>query len=272
MKNSTEDTPFSYLVKVGHVSANPVDVHLEADKKELQALAETWDVISVDDFRADLQIARWKKDGIRVRGRVQASIVQACVVTLDPVPSKIDETFEQIFVPENSKLARRPANDTGEMVLDPDGPDVPESFVGDTMDDKPSQALRYGRYKSSMWRAIDATKTGEADVTISAGNTGALMAMSKFCLKSMPQVDRPGDRLPLADHARREHRARCRRHDRRRCPPLVDLAVMGAAMARVVFDLDRPTVGLLNVGVEEIKGVEAVKEAGRILREATCRI
>jgi len=58
------------------------------------------------------------------------------------------------------------------------------------MDDKPSQALRYGRYKSSMWRAIDATKTGEADVTVSAGNTGALMAMSKFCLKSMPEVDR----------------------------------------------------------------------------------
>jgi hypothetical protein len=72
MKNSTEDTPFSYLVKVGHISANPVEVHLEADKKELQALAETWDVISVDDFRADLQIARWKRDGVRVKGRVQA--------------------------------------------------------------------------------------------------------------------------------------------------------------------------------------------------------
>ena len=136
------------------------------------------------------------------------------------------------------------------------------------MDDKPSQALRYGRYKSSMWRAIDATKTGEADVTVSAGNTGALMAMSKFCLKSMPQVDRPA----LAGHwptARGESIVldlgatigADARH-------LVDLAVMGAAMARVVLDLDRPTVGLLNVGVEEIKGVEAVKEAGRILRES----
>ncbi len=134
MKNSNEDTPFSYLVKVGNVSANPVDVHLEADKDELRALAETWGVISVDDFRADLQIARWKKDGIRVKGRVRASIVQSCVVTLEPVPSKIDEPFEQIFVPENSKLARRPANDTGEMMLDPDGPDMPESFVGDTID------------------------------------------------------------------------------------------------------------------------------------------
>lgn len=136
------------------------------------------------------------------------------------------------------------------------------------MDDKPSQALRYGRYKSSMWRAIDATKTGEADVTVSAGNTGALMAMSKFCLKSMPQVDRPaiaclwptarGESIVLDVGATIGADAR----------HLVDLAVMGAAMARVVLDLDRPTVGLLNVGVEEIKGVEAVKEAGRILRES----
>ncbi len=136
------------------------------------------------------------------------------------------------------------------------------------MDDKPSQALRYGRYKSSMWRAIDATKTGEADVTISAGNTGALMAMSKFCLKSMPQVDRPaiaclwptvrGESIVLDVGATIGADAQ----------HLVDLAVMGAAMARVVFDIDRPSVGLLNVGVEEIKGVEAVKEAGRILRES----
>ena len=145
---------------------------------------------------------------------------------------------------------------------------VHHTDVAVKMDDKPSQALRYGRYKSSMWRAIDATKTGEADVTVSAGNTGALMAMSKFCLKSMPQVDRPaiaaiwptvrGESVVLDVGATIGADAR----------HLVDLAVMGAAMARVVFDLDRPTVGLLNVGVEEIKGVEAVKEAGRILRES----
>lgn len=145
---------------------------------------------------------------------------------------------------------------------------VHHTEVSVKMDDKPSQALRYGRYKSSMWRAIDATKTGEADVTISAGNTGALMAMSKFCLKSMAQVERPaiaclwptarGESIVLDVGATIGADAR----------HLVDLAVMGAAMARVVFDLDRPSVGLLNVGVEEIKGVEAVKEAGRILRES----
>ncbi|HKS61646.1 MAG TPA: phosphate acyltransferase PlsX [Xanthobacteraceae bacterium] len=136
------------------------------------------------------------------------------------------------------------------------------------MDAKPSQALRQGRWKSSMWLAIDAVKKGEADVAVSAGNTGALMAMAKFNLRMMAGIERPaiaavwptlkGDSVILdvgatigadADH-------------------LVDLAVMGSAMARVLFDLARPTVGLLNIGVEEVKGQEEVREAGRILREA----
>ena len=137
------------------------------------------------------------------------------------------------------------------------------------MDEKPSQALRHGRWKSSMWLAIDAVKKGEADVAVSAGNTGALMAMAKFDLRTMPGIERPaiaalwptlkGDSVVLdvgatigadADH-------------------LVDLAVMGSAMARVLFDLERPTVGLLNIGVEEVKGLESVREAGKILREAS---
>ena len=63
--------------------------------------------------------------------------------------------------------------------------------VSVAMDDKPSQALRNGRWKSSMWRAIEAVKKGEADVCVSAGNTGALMAMSKFCLRTMANIERP---------------------------------------------------------------------------------
>src|SRR5215467_5026526 len=135
------------------------------------------------------------------------------------------------------------------------------------MEDKPSQALRYGRWKSSMWLAIDAVKKGDADMTVSAGNTGALMAMSKFNLKTLPGIERPaiaalwptlrGESIVLdvgasigadADH-------------------LVDLALMGAATARILFGLQRPTVGLLNIGFEEVKGLEPVREAGRILRE-----
>jgi glycerol-3-phosphate acyltransferase PlsX len=135
------------------------------------------------------------------------------------------------------------------------------------MEDKPSQALRYGRWKSSMWLALDAVKKGEADMAVSGGNTGALMAMSKFNLKTLAGIERPaiaalwptlrGESIVLdvgatigadADH-------------------LVDLAVMGAATARILFGVDRPTVGLLNIGVEEAKGLEEVREAGQILRE-----
>ena len=135
------------------------------------------------------------------------------------------------------------------------------------MDDKPSQALRSGRWKSSMWLAIDAVKKREADVAISAGNTGALMAMAKIHLKTMPGIERPaiaaiwptlrGESVVLdlgaSIGADTQH--------------LVDMAVMGSAMARILLDLDRPTVGLLNIGVEEVKGLDEVRAAGQILRE-----
>ena len=136
------------------------------------------------------------------------------------------------------------------------------------MGDKPSQALRQGRRNSSMWLALEAVKKGEADVAVSAGNTGALMAMSKFCLRTMAQIDRPaiagiwptlrGSSIVLDIGASIGGDAQ----------HYVDLSVMGAAMASIVFGLPRPTVGLLNVGVEEIKGIEEVKAAGRMLREA----
>lgn len=132
--NDSGETPFSYHVKVGHISANPVEVHVEADKRELAGLAELWDVLSVEKLEADLKISRWKRDGVRIKGDVRAKIVQACVVTLEPVESEINENFEHIFVPEDSKLARAPSMDAGEMVLDPDGPDIPETFTGDTID------------------------------------------------------------------------------------------------------------------------------------------
>ncbi len=136
------------------------------------------------------------------------------------------------------------------------------------MDDKPSQALKHGRWKSSMWLALDAVKKGEADVAVSAGNTGALMAMARFNLKMIEGIERPaiaalwptlkGDAIVLdlgasigADEAH-----------------LINLAGMGSAMARVLFDIERPSVGLLNIGVEEVKGLEAVREAGRIMRES----
>ncbi len=136
------------------------------------------------------------------------------------------------------------------------------------MDAKPSQALRQGRWKSSMWLAIDAVKKGEADVAVSAGNTGALMAMAKIGLKTMAGVERPaiaclwptlkGESVVLDVGASIGADA----------PHLVAMAVMGAGMARALLNIPRPKVGLLNIGVEEVKGLDAVREAGLILRDA----
>jgi phosphate acyltransferase len=135
------------------------------------------------------------------------------------------------------------------------------------MHDKPSQALRKGRWKSSMWLAIDAVKKGDADVAVSAGNTGALMAMAKFNLRTMPGIDRPAIAAVWPTLRGRSIVLDLGASIGADALHLTDLATMGSAMARVLFELDRPTVGLLNIGVEEAKGLEEVREAGRILRE-----
>lgn len=140
-----------------------------------------------------------------------------------------------------------------------------------SMDDKPSKALRSGRWKSSMWKAIEAVKNGESDGCVSAGNTGALMAMSRFCLRTMATIERPAlaaiwptirsESVVLDVGATIGADAQ----------QLIDFSILGSAMARALFDVERPTVGLLNVGVEEIKGQEEIKEAGRLLRDANLK-
>jgi phosphate acyltransferase len=140
------------------------------------------------------------------------------------------------------------------------------------MDAKPSQALRKGRWKSSMWLALEAVRDGRADAAVSAGNTGALMAMAKFCLKTIPGIDRPAIAaiwptiesecivLDVGANVGADSRQ------------LVEFALMGAAMARALFGVERPTVGLLNIGVEEVKGVDEIKKAAAGLKEAPLRI
>lgn len=134
MNGKDAPAPFSYPVKVRHISANPVAVSLSADENERAALAALWNVKSVESFEAELQVSRWKRDGVRVKGEVHARLTQACVVTLQPVAAAIDEPVEALFVPEGSKLARIDADSSGEVVVDPDGPDMPETFSGDEID------------------------------------------------------------------------------------------------------------------------------------------
>ena len=146
--------------------------------------------------------------------------------------------------------------------------EIVHTDVAVRMDDKPSQALRRGRRISSMWLAIEAVKDGKAHVAVSAGNTGALMAMAKFCLNTLANIDRPaiaaiwptmrGDSIVLDMGATIGAEAQ----------QLVEFAVMGDAMARALFGIERPTVGLLNIGVEEVKGLEEIRAAHQILRES----
>ena len=133
------------------------------------------------------------------------------------------------------------------------------------MDEAPSKALR-NKKDSSMRVALDLVKAGRCSVMVSAGNTGALMATARFVLKTLPGVDRPAiiSALPTV----RGHtyvldlgaNADCTAEQ------LHQFAVMGSVMVQAVDHVDRPKVGLLNIGVEEIKGVESVKQAARLLQ------
>lgn len=125
---------FSYKINVAHLSAKPLLVSLEADDRERQILAERWGVSSVEAVTAKLEVSRWKREGVRIKGTVEAHITQSCIVTLDPVASQIVETIEALFVPEGSRLSRVQTSDTGEMIVDAVGPDAPETFHGETID------------------------------------------------------------------------------------------------------------------------------------------
>ncbi|HEU0117179.1 MAG TPA: phosphate acyltransferase PlsX [Alphaproteobacteria bacterium] len=140
---------------------------------------------------------------------------------------------------------------------------APEKISADL---KPSLALRQGR-NSSMRLAINAVSQGQASSVVSAGNTGALMAMAKFVLKTLPGVDRPaiasimptkvGESVLLDLGANVECDAE----------NLVQFALMGAIFCRAVLGISEPSIGLLNIGTEELKGHDEVRTAATILRE-----
>jgi phosphate acyltransferase len=142
-----------------------------------------------------------------------------------------------------------------------------EDVVGG--DEKPTQALRRAK-TTSMGLAIQAVKNGEAGAAVSAGNTGALMAMSKLALRTMPGIDRPAlaalmpslgehDTVMLDLGANTECDAR----------NLVQFAIMGAAYSRIITGKEAPRVRLLNIGTEATKGTEELQEAAAVLRAAT---
>ena len=157
-----------------------------------------------------------------------------------------------------AELARRP--DTRARV------EIRHTDTVVAMDEKPAQALRRSK-GTSMWNAVECVKSGEAQAAVSAGNTGALMAISKLQLRMCVDIDRPplvaswptarGVTTVLDVGANVDCDAE----------RLVEFAILGEAFHRAVHGVARPTVGILNVGSEDMKGHEEVRQAHRMLRE-----
>ncbi len=135
------------------------------------------------------------------------------------------------------------------------------------MDDKPSLALR-GKKDSSMRVAIDLVKSGEAQACVSAGNTGALMATARFVLKMLPGIDRPAICSALPTMSGPTHMLDLGANVDTSAENLLEFAIMGSVLTSAVQNLAAPSVGLLNIGEEEVKGNERVKEAARLLSDS----
>jgi glycerol-3-phosphate acyltransferase PlsX len=133
--------------------------------------------------------------------------------------------------------------------------------------DKPSQAIRRAR-TTSMGLSIDAVKQGDAAAAVSAGNTGALMAMAKLALRTMEGIDRPALTAMMPTLKAESVVLDLGANTECDAENLVQFAVMGAAFARTVLGLDRPKVAILNIGEEEMKGTEAIRDAANLLRLA----
>jgi glycerol-3-phosphate acyltransferase PlsX len=136
------------------------------------------------------------------------------------------------------------------------------------MDEAPVQALRYKK-DSSMRVAVNLVKSGEAHACVSAGNTGALMAISRFVLKTIAGIDRPAIATVLPN-MKGGYTYVLDLGANVDCTPeqLMQFGVMGAMLATAVDHKDRPSVGLLNIGVEDIKGNDTVKRAAELLRDS----
>ena len=102
--------------------------------RSAQRLAADHGLLSVESWRAELLVAPWKRNGVKVSGEVEADITQQCVVTLEPIEARISEEVSGLYFPEDSKLGRLGFHAAGEVHLDAEGPDSPETFSGETID------------------------------------------------------------------------------------------------------------------------------------------
>lgn len=128
-----QDIP-SFVADVRSIPANGFPVDLTANVRELAAISELAGVSAIKHLHVNLMIRRWRRDGFQVDGKIKAQLEQPCRLTLEPVIQHIDEDFHATFIAEGSKLARIEKDGDGEIILDPEGDDLPDTFVGHKID------------------------------------------------------------------------------------------------------------------------------------------
>ena len=136
-----------------------------------------------------------------------------------------------------------------------------------TMDEPPAESLRKKK-NSSLRVAIDLVKTGEAEACVSAGNTGALMATARFVLKTLPGIDRPAIMSAVPTMTGHSHMLDLGANSDCTSAHLFQFAVMGSVVASTIENIEKPRIGLLNIGAEEIKGNDTIREAAALLADS----
>ncbi len=185
--------------------------------------------------------------------------VPACLDFLASNP-EVELLLVGLAEPLQRELARHKAEGSSRLTV------VPASQVVD-MDEDVRTAIRTKK-DSSMRVAIDLVRDGRAQACVSAGNTGALMGTSKFVLKMLPGIDRPAICAVLPTRTGQVYALDLGANADCTAEQLLQFAIMGATLVSAVEGKARPTVGLLNIGSEEIKGNEVVKQAGELLKKS----
>lgn len=173
----------------------------------------------------------------------------AIAVVLVGLPDVIESELRAIRCTQSSRLRIHAASEV----------------VG--MDESPATALR-GKKNSSMRVALDLVKSGEAQACISAGNTGALLATSRFVLKTLPGIDRPALAVVLPTMKGHTYVLDLGANVNCTAEHLLQFGVMGATLVSSIENKEKPSIGLLNIGEEEIKGNDVVKRAAELLRDS----
>lgn len=128
------ESPISFKVVVSRLPQKGMPVSIEANAAQREELAAQHELVSVERLEAQLLVAPWNRNGVRVSGHFQADITQQCVVTLELLHADLKDAVEGVFLPADSKLGRMGFPGQGEILIDVDGADSPETFTGDTID------------------------------------------------------------------------------------------------------------------------------------------